>query len=80
MIGSERNMQDGTTSNSASEAPDGLSFSVELWDAGDGAERVLGRASSAALARAIFQAAIGENPGKRLILRRGRDIVEDTRG
>jgi hypothetical protein len=80
MIGSEHNRQDGTTRNGAAEAPDGLSFSVELSGAGDAAERVLGRASSAALAHAIFQAAIGENPGKRVILRRGQDIVEDSRG
>jgi hypothetical protein len=56
-----------------------LPFSVELWRSEEDIERVLGLASSAVLARAIFRAAIIENPGRRITLRQGRHIVEDSR-
>ena len=56
-----------------------LPFSVELWRSAEDIERVLGLASSAVLARAIFRAAIVENPGRRITLRQGRYILEDSR-
>jgi len=41
-------------------------------------ERVLARAANALLARAIFKAAQGEHPGRRITLRRGSHIVADS--
>lgn len=63
-----------------SRPPDGLPYAVELWNA-DGAlkvERVLARAANAQLARAIFKAAQGEHPERRITLRRGNRIIADT--
>ena len=49
-----------------------LPFAVELWDlAHVHVERVLGRASSAALAQAIYAAAQTEHLGRRITLRHG---------
>jgi hypothetical protein len=58
-----------------------LPFRIELWDAaaGETVERVLARAISASLARAIFQAAHTEHPERRITLRRGSHLVADTR-
>jgi hypothetical protein len=57
-----------------------LPYFVELWKSGQDVERVLGRASSAALAQAIFKAALTELPGRRITLRRGEEIIEQSRG
>jgi hypothetical protein len=56
-----------------------LPYVVELRDA-DGAavEKVLARAARASLARAIFQAAKDEYPGRRLCLRQGSKTLEDS--
>jgi hypothetical protein len=57
-----------------------LSYIIELWQA-DGAakvERILARAANAALARAIFKAAQGEHPERRITLRRGNRIIADS--
>ena len=58
----------------------GLPYSVELWheDERELVERVLARASSAALARAIFKAAQTEHPERRITLRRGARLIADT--
>jgi hypothetical protein len=56
-----------------------LPYSIELWD--DEArvlERVLARALSAQLARAIFRAAQKEHPEQRILLRRGSRRVADS--
>lgn len=57
-----------------------LPFQVELWqDGGDkGIERVLARAAAAQLARAIFKAAQGEHPERRVTLRRGKRVIADS--
>ncbi|HZP79437.1 MAG TPA: hypothetical protein VFB45_25105 [Pseudolabrys sp.] len=57
-----------------------LPFCVELWDAAqkDTVERVLARAYSAQLAHAIFKAATGEHPDRRITLRRGEKMIADT--
>lgn len=56
-----------------------LPYSVELWNgARDEVERELARASSAQLGRAIYKAAIGEHPGRRITLRRGNRTISDT--
>lgn len=55
-----------------------LPYTIELWGSGRAAERVLGRADTIGLARVIFQAAQAEHPGRRVVLRRGRDILQDS--
>jgi hypothetical protein len=79
MVESEQNKRDGVAAPSAAvERQEQLPFSVELWRSAEDVERVLGLASSAALARAIFRAAVVENPGRRITLRQGQDIIEDS--
>ena len=56
-----------------------LPYSIELWNGSrDEVERELARASSAQLGRAIYKAAIGEHPGRRITLRRGKRTISDT--
>jgi hypothetical protein len=56
-----------------------LPYTVELWDLPrNAAERVIGRASSAILARAIFTAALREHLGRRIVLRRGQQIMAES--
>ena len=57
-----------------------LSYRIELRDAanGDAVERVLGRAFNATLARAIFNAAQSEHPGRRILLCRDRGVIDDS--
>jgi hypothetical protein len=60
-------------------ASDQLSYTIELWDLPrNGPERVIGRAASMVLARAIFAAAQTEHLGRRLILRRGAKVVQES--
>ena len=56
-----------------------LPYSIELWDDDDRLpQRVLARAFTSALARAIFQAAQNEHPERRIVLRRGARTVADS--
>ena len=56
-----------------------LLYIVELWNLPRTApERVLGRAASVVLARAIFTAAQTEHLGRRLVLRRGGRVLEEA--
>lgn len=57
-----------------------LPYRVELWydGGGEGVERILARAVSAQLARAIFKAAATEHPGRRITLRKDARIVADS--
>ena len=58
---------------------DELPYSVLLCNSENGTpERVLARAASAQLARAIFNAAQSEFPGRRIMLRRGGETVLDS--
>jgi hypothetical protein len=61
-------------------ADEKLPYRIELWDAADPdcIERVLARAFSAPLARAIFKAARVEHPDRRITLRRGKRLVADS--
>lgn len=61
-------------------APEELPYRVELWHdgVGDTVERVLARALNAQLARAIFKAATGEHPDRRITLRRGTRVIADS--
>jgi hypothetical protein len=69
--------QDKATS--AANPNDELSYAVELWDeTRHRAEKILARAFNISLARAIFRAALDENPGRRIVLRHGERIVEDN--
>lgn len=53
-----------------------LPYTVEVWNlARTAPERVIGRAASASLARAIFVAAQAEHPGRRILLRRGAQVL-----
>jgi hypothetical protein len=54
-----------------------LPYLVELWTMRrDQVERVVARAASAALGRAIFLAARNEYLGRYVVLRRGRKVIE----
>ena len=56
-----------------------LPYTIELYDLPKRApERVLGRAASMVLARAIFAAAQTEHLGRRIVLRRGRRVVAQS--
>ena len=56
-----------------------LPYAVELWDQQSAnVERVIARASSSQLARAIFASARKEFPDRRLTLRRGEETALDT--
>lgn len=61
-----------------SRAPETLPYRIELWDAGAEEKRILARAVSAQLGRAIFRAASKEHPEARITLRRGQRIVADS--
>lgn len=63
-----------------SRTPEELPYWIELWHAErrDTVERVLARAASAQLARAIFNAAKGEYPDRRITLRKNSRITADS--
>jgi hypothetical protein len=61
-----------------SRTPDALPYRIELWDGAADERRILARAISAQLARAIFRAASDEHPESRILLRRGNRIVADS--
>lgn len=79
MVEPEQKKHDDAAGPATAVGGNELLFRVELWRSDSDVERVLGLASSAALARAIFQAAIAENPGRRVTLRHGDDLLEDSR-
>jgi hypothetical protein len=56
-----------------------LPYTVELWTlARTGPERIIGRAASVVLARAIFTAAQSEHLGRLIRLRRGSQVLAET--
>ena len=56
-----------------------LPYTVELWNLPRTmSERVIGRASSVVLARAIFAAAQSEHLGRRIVLRRGSQVLAES--
>jgi hypothetical protein len=74
----QRTAKDGRVSVLAAQT-EKLSYSVELWDRDAQAlERVLARAFSPQLARAIFRAAQKEHPDQRILLRRGTRTIADS--
>jgi hypothetical protein len=74
--------KDKTSRSAEPSGAEELPYRVELWHdgAGDTVERVLGRALNAQLARAIFTAAKGEHPNRRITLRRGSRVIVDSAG
>lgn len=58
-----------------------LPYRIELWRDGKGqdVEKLLARAQSAHLARAIFQAAKEEHPERRITLRKGNRTIAESR-
>lgn len=61
--------------------PEKLPYVVELWNLPRSeVERVLGRAASVLLARAIFTAALREHLGRRIVLRRGDRVLDESGG
>jgi len=76
-----RQSKDKTLKGEGAAAPkEELPFRVELWHDGghDAVERILGRAANAQLARAIFKAAQGDHPQRRITLRRDNRIIADS--
>ena len=74
-------MQDSAeTSRTGTPRPaEELPYRIELHaDDGGAGERVLARAVSAELARAIFMAALTEYPGRRITLRKGNRTMADS--
>jgi hypothetical protein len=75
-------MQDAKMSGTgtSSQPPEDLPYRIELWQhaGGNDIERVLARAASAELARAIFKAARQEQPDRRITLSMGNRIIADT--
>jgi hypothetical protein len=70
----------GSQAGAPIEPSEELPYRVELWDAADhdSVERVLARAFSVQLARAIFKAALNEHPGRRITLRHGSRTIADS--
>jgi hypothetical protein len=63
----------------SADAGEPLSYAVELWDvAGEGPERVLGRAASILLANAVFAAAQTDYRGRKLVLKRGDKVLAES--
>jgi len=54
-----------------------LAFIVELGGAEGGPAQIMARAASATLGQAIFEAAVVEHPGRRVILRQGDRVLAD---
>lgn len=56
-----------------------LPYAIELWDLPrTGPEKLIARAAGIVLARAIFAAAQTEHLGRRLVLRRGSKVLQDS--
>jgi uncharacterized membrane protein YhfC len=67
-----------TTGGDAVSAEEELPYSIEVWHAAGSVERVLARAVSLQLARAVFQAVTNELPDRRVTLRKGNRIIADS--
>ncbi|HEY8573532.1 hypothetical protein [Phenylobacterium sp.] len=56
-----------------------LPYTIELWNLSKTeTEKVVGQAASIVLARAIFAAAQTEHLGRRLVLRRGTKVLQES--
>lgn len=82
MIGREQDEASVSRLGSPAKPEETLPYRIELWGGADRTviERVLARAFSPQLARAIFKAASSEHPGRRVTLSRGSRILADSAG
>jgi hypothetical protein len=56
-----------------------LPYAIELWNLPRTApERIIARAATVSLARVIFHAAQNENLGRRIVLRRGLEVLMES--
>ena len=79
MIRSDENGSAVTDLGGPPHGRDKLAYKVELWNLGrQQVERVLARAASMALARAIFLAAQSEYLGRHIVLRRGGKVIDES--
>jgi hypothetical protein len=78
----EQDRAEMSRTGTPSRAPEELPYWIELWhtERPDTVERVLARAANAQLARAIFNAAKGEYPDRRITLRKNSRITADSLG
>jgi hypothetical protein len=68
-----------TRAGAATRPTEDLPYSIELWhEEQEAVERVLARALNVQLARAIYKAARGEHPDRRVVLRKGNRLVSDS--
>ena len=69
-----------TRTRTTSRPSEDLPYRIDLWrvDASDEVERVLARAATMQLARAIFKAAQSEHPQRRITLCKGNRVVSDS--
>jgi hypothetical protein len=57
-----------------------LPYRVMIWpEEAAAAGKVLARAASVVLARAIYKAALEENPGRHVTLNKGSQVINDSR-
>jgi hypothetical protein len=69
----------GTTLGKPDAKPAKLPYTIELWDIDrKEIERLLARAASASLARAIFTAAREEHPERRITMSRGARVIAQS--
>ncbi len=69
----------GVDNGAATASTEQLPYAVELWNLTRTApERVIARAASATLARAIFAAARTEHLGRKLVLRRAFQVLQES--
>jgi hypothetical protein len=77
MVASDTDPGTGSSRREPYQDSDPLPFRVEIVDHAAG-DRVLARAATAALARAIFGAARTEYPHGRVLLKRGSETILDS--
>jgi hypothetical protein len=79
MIEQDRNGEKVLPISARASVDDDLGYEVVLAPAdGDQRERLLAKAASGQLARAIFNAAKSEHPDRRIILRRDARVIVDS--
>lgn len=79
MIKSDENGSTVTDLGGAAQSREKLPYRIELWTLGrQEVERVLARAASITLARAIFLAAQSEYVGRYIVLRRGGKVMDES--
>jgi hypothetical protein len=62
----------------AAAASGGLPYLIEIWNLPrTQVERVMARADTLTVARALFKTAVSENPSRRIVLRQGKRTIED---